>query len=624
MELLEVYVQGVSRFVTPFKFALKNGYTVIYGGNETGKSALAHILVATFDAAHAAAVAPTLQPPTQSESRYGCLFAHGETRYRLLRTLGGQLNLARLNPATQKFELIAKDENALTAFFQDVLDLPLDGLYARLALVTKEGLVPVGATNQPVSVSATAFADVAVEGEAFGGAQDIESQIKQLQRELQILSSVSELEARVDNLHNKKYEIETSLGKYKDIAKQIELTEKRQQELGPLDKMTPEIEGRLKNLEKAEQYQAQRLAALDQEIKGLEQQLDLLEPKLKRKFQKDPFFIAGAVLALLGLGLPFVTKLYVLSLLGFGALGWLGFLVFMMYPKLQAQYAEVDAAYRKKCAEEERVKKEFDAQMAIIKDLVKVLKVIDAKDLLELLKEYRELKQKVVELTQARESLVQLVGSEQKLVAELKKTEAEIALFEEELRNAGAITHDANQIRAEIQRLEAIRDGRSAAPTPATTVTSPPVANGPAFDVLFEMAARAARRDWAELQPIFQDKLNAYLRALAPNRYGPAEVNGDTVQLTRAEFGGQRVEWGRLSEGARDTIFAAARLALLEVVAASRPFPVIFDDPFTALDDQRQAIVAKMLKRLSGMMPVVHLASQKGFLALADSRVELK
>jgi hypothetical protein len=571
--------------------------------------------------------------PQEGNLRYGALFEHNGQRYRLLRDLSGGINLARLNPASQKFELVAKDEASLTNFLQDELDFPLEGLFALLGLADRNANVASAGPSAQSSYATSQFDAYTsqqydeYESEPAANDVDIESQLKQLRRELSVLSSVDDLEFKVDGLQKKKFETEANLAKYKEFATRTEKLEKRAVAIQPIESLTPELESRVRNLQKTEEYQRQKLSALDKEIHEFERELDVLEPKAARKFQKDPFFIAGAVVALLGFILPFFTKEF-LVLFGFAGMGWLGYLFVMVYPKTASHLEEVNRKYKQKIAEEEKVKKDFDTATAAIRDLVKKLQVIDAKDLLEVAEEWRTISQDLDAIKADKAELDSRCGSSEKVQGDLLRQEAEIALFEEELRNAGAITRDAIQLQAEIKRLEAIRDAGGAssmAPAASVAVTPAVAQSSGSISVLLDAAARLSRTDLDHVLSVGVDKVNTYLRALTGGKLGPAEVTVDGhVSLNRSDFGSQRFTLEQLSDGARATFMIALRLGLWELILPTRQFPILLDDPFSLLDDQRQAVAGKALKRISGLTQVIHFTSQKSFLALADHKVELK
>jgi hypothetical protein len=638
MLLLEVYVQGVSRFLAPFKFPLTKGYNAVYGGNDSGKSVLAQALTATFDPDFAAQAAPRLGPvvPQDTPARYGALFEHNGERYRLLRDVGGGVNLARFNAQSQKFDALARDEAAVQAFLQDQLDFPMNGLHAQLGLIDRR---PMAGGAGPAAEAASAFGtssasfDYGDEPASDEPKPDIEAQIKQLQRELKILGSVDDLEFRVDGLQKKKFETEAALAKYRDADQKLEAIAKRSEDIKDIERLTPELEGRVKNLQKQEEYQRQKLQALDQEIRNLERELDVLEPKSKKKFHKDPLFIAGGVVALIGFVLPFFTSEF-LVVVGFAAAGWLVYLALMLYPKIDGRIEELNRKYKPKVAEEEKIKKDFESSTGVIKDLVVKLKVIDAKDLIDVAAEWRKLREEEAGWRKMKDELAKGTGDAAKLRGELARQEAEIQLFEEELRNAGAITRDAIQIKVDLERLEKARDAgltttapAKAAPLSLAGPVSPEASPAGGFHAgaLIKAAADVARQDVADVTAAANEKINVYLRAFTNGKLAQAELTPEGgFSVARADLGGQRVGLAQLSEGSRDTVLAALRLGLLEAILPYRAFPVILDDPFALLDDQRQIVAAKAVKRIAALTQVVHFTPQKSFLAAADNKVELK
>ena len=625
MRLLEVYVQGVSVFLSPFRFALEGGYNVVYGGNETGKTALSKTIASTFDVEYAAGSAERLQPviPQETAGRYGVLFEHEGTTYRLLRSPAGGVNLARQNEDTQKFQPVERDEAGLSAFLQDTLDFPMDGQFPLLGLVDGGLRVSSGPTHTPSMSAAPALFDDDANSEPDMG---VEEQIRLLERQLSILGSVDEIEYRMDGLQVKKFETEAALDKFKTLGKEEARIDARIEALSALEEAPAELEDRIKNFDQQEKFKQQKLFALDKDIEILEKELDQVEPRMQKKFQKDPLFIGGAVVALLGFVLPFVVEIHVLSLLGFAGVGWLLYLFLYAYPKVSSQFKDVDTRYKAKCKEEERTKREFEEQARIIKDLVHGLQLLDEKDLLKVLTEYRSLKERKVAIASEREALSEN-GDENKLEKDLERQLAEISLFEEELQNAGAITQDANQIKQELDRLIALRDsGGSAVMAGAASAGSVPQVDdsGDGVVALLEAAATVARRDLDLFTSMVNEKFNAYLKALNPGKFEPVDLHPqEPLRLRRADFAGKEVRLHELSSGMRTGVELALHFAVLEVVLSSRSFPVVVDDPFGALDDRRRVVAGKILKRLSSLTQVIHFTPQKSFIQLADHHVEL-
>jgi len=94
------------------------------------------------------------------------------------------------------------------------------------------------------------------------------------------------------------------------------------------------------------------------------------------------------------------------------------------------------------------------------------------------------------------------------------------------------------------------------------------------------------------------------IEVMAPER-------GDWVQVTD------------LSQGTLDVVYLAARLGLVRLVTGDRRPPLIFDDPFVTLDDDRAARALALLREVSADFQVIYLTTSTRYDAHADAVVEL-
>ena len=67
----------------------------------------------------------------------------------------------------------------------------------------------------------------------------------------------------------------------------------------------------------------------------------------------------------------------------------------------------------------------------------------------------------------------------------------------------------------------------------------------------------------------------------------------------------------------------AARLGLVRLVTHDRRPPLIFDDPFVTLDDERAARALELLREVSADFQVIYLTTSSRYDAHADAVVEL-
>jgi uncharacterized protein YhaN len=94
------------------------------------------------------------------------------------------------------------------------------------------------------------------------------------------------------------------------------------------------------------------------------------------------------------------------------------------------------------------------------------------------------------------------------------------------------------------------------------------------------------------------------LRVFAPER-------GDWVDVTT------------LSQGTLDSVYLAARIGLVRLVTGDRRPPLVLDDPFVTLDDERAARALELLHDISTDFQVIYLTTSPRFDDAADVLVVL-
>jgi DNA repair exonuclease SbcCD ATPase subunit len=103
-------------------------------------------------------------------------------------------------------------------------------------------------------------------------------------------------------------------------------------------------------------------------------------------------------------------------------------------------------------------------------------------------------------------------------------------------------------------------------------------------------------------------------------------VRVDDTNLGIDVFAPERGGWvpvSSLSQGTLDTIYLAARLGLVRLVTGDRRPPLILDDPFVTLDDERATRALSLLKELATGFQVIYLTTSDRYDGLADRVVEL-
>ncbi len=103
-------------------------------------------------------------------------------------------------------------------------------------------------------------------------------------------------------------------------------------------------------------------------------------------------------------------------------------------------------------------------------------------------------------------------------------------------------------------------------------------------------------------------------------------VRVDDANLGIDVYSPERVGWvpvTDLSQGTLDVVYLAARLGLVRLVTGDRRPPLILDDPFVTLDDDRASRALELLRELAPDFQVIYLTTSDRYDALADQVVEL-
>ena len=116
-------------------------------------------------------------------------------------------------------------------------------------------------------------------------------------------------------------------------------------------------------------------------------------------------------------------------------------------------------------------------------------------------------------------------------------------------------------------------------------------------------------------------------RDLAPatnGRYRRVRVDDKTLDIEiHAPERGDWVPVRALSQGTLDLVYLIARLGLVRLVTGDRRPPLVFDDPFVTLDDDRAGRALGLLKSLAGDFQVIYLTTSDRYDGAADAIVEL-
>ncbi|HET7704062.1 MAG TPA: AAA family ATPase [Candidatus Limnocylindrales bacterium] len=111
---------------------------------------------------------------------------------------------------------------------------------------------------------------------------------------------------------------------------------------------------------------------------------------------------------------------------------------------------------------------------------------------------------------------------------------------------------------------------------------------------------------------------------ITAGRYRRIAVDDKTLDIRlHAPEKGDWVDVRSLSQGTLDLVYLAARLGLVRLVTGDRRPPLIFDDPFVTLDDDRARRALDLLREIARDFQVIYLTTSDRYHAAADSVVAL-
>jgi DNA repair exonuclease SbcCD ATPase subunit len=107
-------------------------------------------------------------------------------------------------------------------------------------------------------------------------------------------------------------------------------------------------------------------------------------------------------------------------------------------------------------------------------------------------------------------------------------------------------------------------------------------------------------------------------------RYRRVRVDDKSLDIdVHAPERGDWVAVSSLSQGTLDLVYLTARLGLVRLVTGDRRPPLVFDDPFVTLDDDRATRALALLKRVADDFQIIYLTTSDRYDAAAHAVVEL-
>lgn len=115
-----------------------------------------------------------------------------------------------------------------------------------------------------------------------------------------------------------------------------------------------------------------------------------------------------------------------------------------------------------------------------------------------------------------------------------------------------------------------------------------------------------------------------HLSTVTEGRYRRVQVDDRTLDIeVMAPEKGDWVKVSALSQGTLDLVYLTARLGLVRLVTGDRRPPLLMDDPFVSLDDERASRALQLLKSVATDFQVIYLTTSDRYDSAADAVVEL-
>jgi DNA repair exonuclease SbcCD ATPase subunit len=110
------------------------------------------------------------------------------------------------------------------------------------------------------------------------------------------------------------------------------------------------------------------------------------------------------------------------------------------------------------------------------------------------------------------------------------------------------------------------------------------------------------------------------LERVTAGRYRRVQVDDEDLSLR--VFAPERGDWvdvSSLSQGTLDTVYLTARIGLVRLVTGDRRPPLVLDDPFVTLDDERAQRALELLRDVSADFQVIYLTTSDRYDGAADA-----
>ena len=139
------------------------------------------------------------------------------------------------------------------------------------------------------------------------------------------------------------------------------------------------------------------------------------------------------------------------------------------------------------------------------------------------------------------------------------------------------------------------------------------------YDATLKALDTAERATMRTATRYLEGRMVVDLERVTAGRYRRVQVDDENLAVrVYAPERGDWVDVASLSQGTLDTVYLAARIGLVRLVTGDRRPPLVMDDPFVTLDDDRAKRALELLKDISTDFQVIYLTTSDRYDAAAD------
>jgi hypothetical protein len=638
--IAEAVLQGIRRFEATIKFSLKPGLNLIYGKNETGKTTLYETVRAClekeyFDSARGSFI--TWVGSDAAKSKAGILLAEGETRVRLMRDFQtAQSSLSRHNPADNTFQGIAKTT--------EEVEIEVDSNVCPKGLRRALGLIFIDYSEMASFFSPHAPAEISPDQPQIleeaplvqGQPEDVEELKKSrdsLRKQVETGGELEQLQFQHDGVHQKLFELDSKLKEINDKEKALADMDEFLEKNSSLANMPDGIEAKLNNFKDVEENRKKEVGKLGREIGDLEHELAGMVPT---PFYKEMLFIAGVgVFIAFFAGQIVIGHMDVTGTLAtiskFFPIGWIGGIL----TTAVALWMTISRKDKRKKAEQELVSKrdkikvvdkKFEIESQVVTNLLKSSGSQNAHEFKEKLDKYKSSAVKRKQMAADIKKLKDELGFE-KVMEEREKLKVECDQIDAKLEEHGSTIINMDQAKNELAEVEARlsaaleASAAGARPEPQSPVIS---AAGVEVHRVFRSWLDVTGFDSGAIENELNEALKRNLAAVCKGTYELEALRPEGWISLRHAKSGRVLAPGEISQAARSAVFNSLVVSLLEAGAGRIDVPVLLDEPFHDLDDERGKQLFSAVKEAAKSTQIIVMSRNVSLAKLSEYTISVK